>query len=382
MRVSLNAQLLSSSRSYRSGGISRVIFHLLRELQYAEGGHHFYAFVPGAPADAALASTNTLTIRDTGLPTERPLVRVFWEQAIQPLELARLGAHLHHSLSFALPLAWAGPTVLSVYDLSFLRHPRLFHRGNRIYKTFLTRISARRASMVVTISEHGKREAIALLGLAEEKVAVAYPGVDNHFRPLAERDIREFRDRLGLPQHFVLFLGTLEPRKNVAGLVRAYSVLRRRVALPHKLVLAGGEGWLSSPLFRLIQELGLQDDVLFPGFVDPADQVLWYNAADAFVYPSLYEGFGLPPLEAMACGVPVVASNRAALPEVVGEAGRLVDPDDPEKLAETLVEVLSDEALRAGMKIAGLERATKFTWAGMARRILGVYHETLFAGRA
>ena len=373
MLVALNAQLLSFSRSYRSGGISRVIYHQLRGLRAARGVDRYLAFVPDLPADDELSPTTTFRLRPSRLATQRPAARIAWEQAAQPLELRRARADIHHSLSYALPLAWAGRSVLTIYDLSFLRFPHLFNRGNRLYKALLTRLSARRADRIVTISEHGRAEVVELLGVPPERVAVAYPGVDERFAPLPRAEVEAFRARAGLPRRCILYLGTLEPRKNVAALVRAYATLRREQELPHKLVLAGGVGWQASPIYALVEELGLRDDVLFPGFVTAEEQVLWYNAADLFAYPSLYEGFGLPPLEAMACGVPVVASDRASLPEVVGDAGRLVDPERPGALAEALGAVLGDSAARERMAAAGPERARRFTWGAMTEQVLAVY---------
>jgi glycosyltransferase involved in cell wall biosynthesis len=371
--VALNAQLLSFARTYRGGGISRVIYHQLRILRRLESEFRFVTFVPALSPHPELESTRCFRVQRTAWPTQRPLARIAWEQLVQPVELLRWRADLHHSLSYALPLAWRGRALLTIFDLSFLRFPELFTSSNRAYKATLARLSARRARRVITISEHGKREVVALLGVPPERVAVAYPGVDEQFRPLPVEHVEAFRVRNGLPRRFILFLGTLEPRKNALGLVRAYARLRRETALPHKLVLVGGVGWMASPLYREVQQLGLQDDVIFAGYVDSAEQALWYNAADAFAYPSLYEGFGLPPLEAMACGVPVITSNCASLPEVVGDAGRLVDPRQPEALAAALAEVLADATLRDRMSAAGLAQARRFTWEAMGQRLLDVY---------
>src|SRR5581483_1365987 len=158
--------------------------------------------------------------------------------------------------------------------------------------------------------------------------------------------------------------------------------LRRDCSIPHKLVLAGGEGWQTSPLFAEVEALGVQDLVLFPGYVDPGDQVLWYNAADAFVYPSLYEGFGLPPLEALACGVPVITSDRASLPEVVGTAGLLANPEDPQAMAHAIAAVLTDPDRHASMSQLGQERARRFTWGRMAREMLHLYRSLTPAAQA
>jgi glycosyltransferase involved in cell wall biosynthesis len=227
----------------------------------------------------------------------------------------------------------------------------------------------------VTISEHGKREVVDLLGIPAWRVQVAYPAVDPTFRPLPREQVEEFRARRGLPPRFALYLGTLEPRKNAIALVRAFAHLRARRGHGPALVLAGGEGWQTSALYAEVEARGLGDAVLFPGYVDPAEQVLWYNAAAVFVYPSLYEGFGLPPLEALACGVPVVTSSLTSLPEVVGDVGRMAAVDAPDALAEAIANVLADRALRDWMREAGPRQARRFTWENMARRTVGAYRE-------
>jgi glycosyltransferase involved in cell wall biosynthesis len=172
----------------------------------------------------------------------------------------------------------------------------------------------------------------------------------------------------------ILFVGTIEPRKNVARLVEAYSRLRDGQV---KLVIGGARGWLYEEVFARVEELELTGDVLFPGYIPPDELPLWYNAAELFVYPSLYEGFGLPPLEAMACGTPVITSNVSSLPEVVGEAGLTVDPMDSMGLAEAMNQVLADEALRQSMRERGLSRASRFSWAKAARETVGVYRRAL-----
>lgn len=378
MRIALNAQKLSFARSYQAGGISRYIHELLLELRRIPSDHVFEAFAPRPPADPSLAPTERFRLRPTGAASEHPIRRILWEQLTLP-RLARGRFDLLHGLAFALPLAWRGRSVVTIFDLSFLRHPEMFNRGNRLYLTLSTRLAARRADRVLTISEHGRREVIELLGVAPERVITTYCAADSRFQPLPATEVESFRMRRGLPDRFILYLGTLEPRKNVVTLVKAYARLRAGWPGAPLLVLAGAPGWLYRDVLAAIEQLGLGEHVLRPGFVDGDEQALWYNAAAVFAYPSIYEGFGLPPLEAMACGTPVVVANASSLPEVIGEAGLQVPPLDEGALANSLRQVLQDDQQARIMREAGLERAAQFSWRRLARETLSCYDEV--AGR-
>jgi glycosyltransferase involved in cell wall biosynthesis len=378
VRIALNAQLLSTAPTYRSAGISRVIYELLAHLRAASPADMRYlAFAPASDENRRFLRAAGLASRLTRLPTERPAARVAWEQAALPLELARARADLLHALGFVAPFAWRGPTVVTVYDLSFLRHPELFNRGNRLYLRTLTPPSLRRADRVITISEHTKRDVVELCGVPPERVTPILLAAHERFRPAAPEEVAAFRARKGLPERFILYLGTLEPRKNVGLLVRAYAELRRAGLTDCDLVLAGGRGWQYEGVFAAIDALGVRDSVHLPGFVPEEEQALWYSSAVVFAYPSLYEGFGLPLLEAMACGTPVVATRSSSLPEVVGDAGVLVDPSDPHELARALRGLLDDEARRAELRAAGLARARTFSWRRMAAETVRVYREVL-----
>jgi glycosyltransferase involved in cell wall biosynthesis len=270
---------------------------------------------------------------------------------------------LVHGLAYALPVGWGGPGVVSVYDLSFLRFPRTFNSANRLYLAAATRAAARRARRVLTISEHSRRDIVRLLGVPEHRVDVTYPAADQQFRLLPPDEVEAFRTRRRLPDPFLFAVGTLEPRKNLVGLLEAYA----RLARPRPpLYVGGGEGWRVDPIFRTVQRLGLEHEVEFLGFVPENELPLWYNAARLFAFPSLYEGFGLPVLEAMACGTPVICSNVASLPEVGGRAVILVPPLDTGRLADEMQRVLEDASLRQEMRAAGRIQASRFTWRAMA----------------
>jgi len=368
--IGLNAHLLSLAHTYRGAGINWYIHNLLLNLALADQENQYTVFL----GDRRFPPNPGLTLRVSWLPTTHPLVRIGWEQLVQPFIVWQEKIDLLHSLAFVTPLVSPCPSVITIYDLSFLIFPQGFKYLKRLYLTLLTRLSARKARRIITISESTKRDTVRLLGVSSEKVDVVYCGVDKAFHPLSEREVAPFRQKCGLPERMILFVGTIEPRKNVVRLVEAYSHLRDRQV---KLVIGGARGWLYEEVFARVEELDLTGDVLFPGYISPDELPLWYNAAEMFVYPSLYEGFGLPPLEAMACGTPVITSNVSSLPEVVGEAGLTVDPMDSKGLAEAMNQVLGDEVLRQSMRERGLARAGHFSWAKAARETVGVYRRAL-----
>jgi glycosyltransferase involved in cell wall biosynthesis len=370
LRIALNAQLLSFADSYRSGGISRVIYHTLAELGRDPRGHAYDVFVPEAPS-ANGSDWGTLTFRASGAQTTNPTRRILWEQTAFARQLRQLKPDLLHGMAYAVPVGWSGPSVVTVYDLSFLLFPRAFKVANRIYLAATTRATARRARRVLTISEYARRDIVRLLNVPEECVDVTYPAVEDRYRRLPEDEVKAFRQARGLPETFVFALGTLEPRKNLVGLLQAFA----RLPKPRPaLYVAGGSGWHVSPIFDTVRQLQIVDQVHFLGFVPEEELPLWYNAAQVFAFPSLYEGFGLPVLEAMACGAPVITSTAASLPEVGGKAALLVPPQDSDRIAQEMARVLDDPQLRLELRAAGRIQASRFSWRAMTDRTVASYN--------
>jgi glycosyltransferase involved in cell wall biosynthesis len=272
---------------------------------------------------------------------------------------------------------WSGPSVVTIFDLSFLRYPERLGRARRLYLQWATRISIARAQRVIAISQSGKQEISALLHVSDSRIDVAVPGVSDRFVKLDKSEIETFRRVRGLPERFILYLGTIEPRKNLDTLLCAYASLPHRREV--KMVLAGGQGWQTEQIFALMEQLNLKDDVLLPGFIPEEDLPLWYNAAEVFAYPSIYEGFGIPILEAMACGLPTIASNTSSLPEAVGSAGILLPATDIDAWRDTLSSLLDDPAKRADLAQRGQGHARGFTWHHTARQTVGSYRRALEA---
>jgi glycosyltransferase involved in cell wall biosynthesis len=291
-----------------------------------------------------------------------------------PLALWRERIDLLHAEMIA-PLLTPARIVVTVYDLSYEHYPEFFATGvAAAFRQFVPR-TVRRAAVVLTISEFSKRDIVRFYGVPPEKVVVTLCAADPIFRPLKDEvRLTAVRARYGTGDHFILCVGDLQPRKNLKRLITAYVRLRQADATRHKLVLVGNKAWLYDDTFVMARASGYAEELVFTGYVPDEDLVALYNAADLFVYPSIFEGFGLPPLEAMACGTPIVASNTSSLPEVVGEAGLMVDPLDAEALAGAMARVLGDGALRAQLAVRGPERAATFSWETSARIIRDVYH--------
>ncbi|MEE8391496.1 MAG: glycosyltransferase family 1 protein [Anaerolineae bacterium] len=372
--IAINAHLLSGRAWYRSAGVHQYIYHLLRRLESNGDDELRYTVLLGEgelPPDVALASLQSRW------PTSRAAVRVLWEQLVQPWTLRQIEADLVHGPVFIGPLLAPCPIVITIHDLSFIRFPDLFRPANRLYLTVLTRLSARRARRLIAVSAHAAAETAQLLGVPSERIDVVYHGVDPAFRPLSANQVAAFRQRQGLPERFVLFVGTLEPRKNLVRLIEAFARIHNGRT---KLMLVGGKGWLYDELFARVQGLGLEDAVVFPGYVMNDDLPLWYNAATVLAYPSVYEGFGLPVLEAQACGTPVLTSNVSSLPEAAGDGALMVDPYDVDALAVGLNQMLTDEALRCELQERGLIHARQFSWPRAAQETARVYRQALAEG--
>ena len=373
-RAALNAQLLRLNEGYRSAGIARYIYHLLLELPRAvpEIALDVFATEPLAPE-----RLKDVTVRATRLPVHKPLARIFWEQTFFPLSLRNSYALLH-SLAYVSPFLNRTRSIVTLYDLSFYLYPQYFRPMQRLYLQIGTRASVRRAAQIITISESSKRDTVRLLQKNPEQIQVVPPGVEpEFFRAVNADEIEQFRRTKHLPEQFVLFLGTREPRKNLDTLIRAFVQAKRRANFPHYLVIAGGRGWLDQEIERTINELQVADQILFPGFVPHDELPLWFRAADLFVYPSQYEGFGMPALEALACGTPVITSNVSSLPEAVGDAARLVNPRATEELADAIFEMLTDDALRHEYARRGPEHARAFTWTRAAQQTADTYRRAL-----
>jgi glycosyltransferase involved in cell wall biosynthesis len=366
--VGINAQLLSFSQTYRSGGISRYILGLLHNLPAASDRYRYTAFVSDPRARRHIDRMDVL-VRGAA----RPWRRILWEQFALPQVARTASIDILHATAFALPLSYAGASTVTVHDLSFIHFPQTFPLAPRLYLKWATRWSAIRATRVIAVSHSTAEDLVSTFGIPRAKISVVANGVSPDLKRMPASESGPVCERLGLPHHFILSVGTVQPRKNLASLLRAYALLRRTTTDLPPLVIAGARGWKDTPLFQLVQDLDLTRHVLFAGYVPPHELAYVYSAASLFVYPSLYEGFGLPALEAMACGAPVITADSSSLPEVVGDAGILVAPRDVDGLAASMRQLLADGELARELASRGVERSRLFSWQRTASETIAVY---------
>jgi glycosyltransferase involved in cell wall biosynthesis len=268
------------------------------------------------------------------------------------------------------------PLVITSHDLAIFREPETYQFSRVLYWRKLFEHAIQKASCVVAISNSTRDDLIEIMHVPPTKIRVIYCGVNSSFRSINDGDVLErVRMKYGLPKDFLLFVGLFSPRKNIAGILKSFAILKNKFKIPHHLVIVGEKGWRYKSDLELVNKLGLGKSVLFPGFIKEDDLTAVYNIADVFVFPSLYEGFGLPVLEAMACGTPVVTSNISSLPEVVGSAGILVNPHDHEEIASAIYRLLTDKKLSSRFTKEGLERSSHFTWEKAAAEMLAIFRE-------
>ncbi|MDQ3167027.1 MAG: glycosyltransferase family 4 protein [Chloroflexota bacterium] len=360
VRVGINARLLSGEPGVRQAGIGRYLDRLIAALPEALG-----------PGD------EMVILGQPAPPGESAARRVVWEQAVLPRHARRAALSLLHAPVNVAPLAAPCPTVVTVHDLAFFRLPDVVPAGRRRYLAAMTRVSVSRAAGVLAVSEHTARDAVELLGVPPGRITVTPLGVDPWFRPTGADALAAFRAERGLDRPFILAVGTLEPRKGMTTLLRAFG--RVASSVPHDLVLVGATGWMNESFDRTLAGLPgpVRERVRQVGFVPAADLPPWYGAASLFAYPSLYEGFGLPVLEAMACGTPVITSAVSALPETAGEAALLVPPGDAGALADALGRLLDDPVLAVDLSGRGLARAALFPWSRTAEATVAAYRAAL-----
>lgn len=317
-----------------------------------------------------------------------PAQRLLWEQTIFPFLVKKTGLDILHSLHYTRPFFLTCASVVTFHDMTFFLFPELHTRSKRIFFPAAIRMSARLADALIAVSENTRRDAIRLLKVPENKIHSTPNGISDAYQPVSDPNRRyQCQKKHNLPDDFLLFVGTIEPRKNLPVLLKAYRLLIDRVstspALPDQqhmipsLVIVGKMGWMVEDVSQLIDQLELKEKVLLTGYIPTEDMPIVYNSAKVFVYPSIYEGFGLPPLEAMACGTPVITTHSSAMSDYVGEAGILVPPDNASALADALLSLLQNESMQKELSEKGRLQAADFTWKRTAELTLKVYESVV-----
>jgi glycosyltransferase involved in cell wall biosynthesis len=346
-------------------GTENYSLYLIQALSRVGPGHRYRLYTREMPPPGLLPSSANVEVRSMPWPRLWTHGRLSWEMLWHPPDLLFVPAHV-------LPLIHPPSSVVTVHDLGYLYYPQAHPPFQRWYLDCSTRYHCRVAAHIIADCQVTKDDLIRHYRAVPERITVIYAAYDaERYRPADSTARTSARARYGLEGPYLLYVGTLQPRKNLSRLLEAFARLREtREELT--LVIVGKKGWLYEPLFRQVRELGLETSVFFTGYIPEDDLPLLLSGATAFVLPALYEGFGLPVLEAMACGTPVVCSNVASLPEVAGDAALLADPLDVEDLAEAMMRIVEDTALRRELVARGLERVRTFSWERCARQTLEV----------
>ena len=367
LNIAIDGMLLSEPYS----GVEQSILNLAHGLD-RHGTQNYEIHVPSTFPVNGLGG-RSITVRRCTVPTRLRLARIAWEQFALPRILDEGAIDVFHAPGYVTPLRCPAPIVLTIYDVIALQHPEWCKRSNSIHYRLALPSSARRAERIVVPSETTRRDLLKHVALDESRIRVIPLGISDVF--LSSRGSERADGPHRLPDRFILFVGQLEPKKNLHRLIDAFQMIKQNGRIPHKLVIAGPAGWRCADLPRRIRAAGLEDDVVMTGYIPDRDLPGLFSRADLFAFPSLYEGFGLPPLEAMACGTPVVASNTGAIPEVLGEAAVLVDPHNSADIAAAMDLVLTNPALHANLTAAGAQRAARFTWRAHAEAVDALYRE-------
>ncbi len=373
-----------TSAIVQGGGIGRYTRELVRALVRADGDHQYRFFSakkpPVLPVPDPLPTGPRIAYHPAPL-NERWLYRLWYRLKLPlPVQWVTGKLDLFHSPDFVLPpVSGDIPTLLTVHDLSFAHYPEVFPEPLVRYLNTVVPWSVGRATHILADSQATKDDLTTIWQVAPEKVTVLYSGVDGRFRPVeSKKEITAVRQQYNLGETpYILAVGTVQPRKNYQMLIRAFAPLADK--FPHNLVIAGGQGWLYEEMMAEVARQGLNGRVHFIGFVDDEHLPALYSGAALYVFPSLYEGFGLPLLEAMGCGVPVLTSNASSLPEVAGEAAMQLAPQDEAAWTDEMAHLLADNARRAELVAAGFRQARQFSWRKSAQQLLAIYDGLLSA---
>ncbi len=357
----------SRATAARRTGTENYSLHLIRELVARDSGHVFRLYFNQAPQPELFSGD--LDCRVMPFPRLWTHVRLSGEMAVSPPEVLLIPSHV-------LPLVHPQRSVTTIHDLGYHYHPEAHTLSQNLYLRWSTRFNARSSMRVVADSEATRRDLVRLYGISSEKIVVIYPGRDESLAPVTNpQALQTVRESYGISGPYFLHVGTLHPRKNLVRLVQAMSLAGSDLDPSLQLVLAGMKGWLYDDLLAEVRRQGLSDRVLLTGYLPGADLPAMMSGALAYVFPSLYEGFGLPVLEAMACGTPVICSSASSLPEVAGDAALFFGPLDVEELAEALVRVATDAHLRDDLVGRGFQQLRHFSWSRCAREVMEVLEE-------
>lgn len=363
------------SMDKRQSGVGSYVTHLIQGLKTANKKHRYALMVTSRQAAALPDYFKEFEIYTVPFSSENHVMGDPWEFILLPRLLRNNAIDIFHGPAFMAPPFHKGfQSVATIHDLVAFHHPHTIPMKYAFYMRFLIKLMIRRAGGIITDSEFIRNEIIKMFHVDEKKVFAIPIAASEMFKPTEDKSrIEKLKELYGINKRYFLHVGNIEPRKNLTNLFRACDRVWERLGQDFQLVVVGKKGWLYRGIFDTLRETKCAHDVIFTGYVREEDIPALYSGADFFIFPSIYEGFGLPILEAMRCGTPVITSNVSSMPEVAGDAALYVDPSKPEDIAEKILELVYNKTLREKMREKGFLQAAKFSWEKTARKILNVY---------
>ena len=374
MKIAIDIRTINKPRS----GVGYYVTNLIHEFQKIDKENSYCLISNNGVYESEFKNQPNFENYNTWISNENHVVGDLWESLFLPRLLKRRGADVFHGPAFMIPLRPAGlKTVVTIHDIVAFIKPETVPLKYALYMRMLIRMVVEKADKVITPSESTKKDLIERLGVPESKIDVVYEAVSPSFTPSngATRPV-DIRQRFGIRDKYMLFVGNLEPRKNLIRLLKAFEIAREKLGDTYQLVICGKKGWLYKDILHTYEAVN-KGDVILTNYVGDEDLINLYRSADMFVFPTLYEGFGLPVLEAMGCGAPVITSNISSLPEIAGEAAVLIDPLDVGQISDAMVKIAFSEDRRRELREKGLAQASRFSWTQTARRTLDVYRSVL-----
>lgn len=374
MRIAINTLSLNKTKA----GMGNYIYHLIHNLALLDKKNHYHIFVSDRNKKFFKLKQENFRVINIGKIVTKKCARLIWEQLFLPAYIKKHRIDILHSPGFVLPFLSRTKNILTIADMTFITHPKVHTLLKRMYFGFLMPYSIKKADKVIAISESTRRDILGTVKVDPEKIGVTHLAVGRKFKALNKEKCRKhIKDKYKIDSPFVLFVGMIEPRKNLKRIFHAFTQLKEDTKMPHKLVVVGKKGWMYKELFNMVKELGIKKEITFTGYVPDEELVRFYNAADTFVYTCLYEGFGIPILEAMACGCPVITSNISSMPEVAGDAAILVNPQKTGEIACAMKKIINDKELQKRMQRKSRLQCSKFSWKQTASKTLLFYNETV-----
>ena len=370
MRIAINTLGPSKIKA----GIGNYVVNLVKELSKIDNKNEYTIFAN--KDNAEYFTTNNPNFKTITLPnyTRTRFIRILWEQCRLPKLLKQMNIDILHSPGFIAPLKMTAKSIVTIHDMTFFSHPQYHTRFKQYYFKKMIPLTVKKANIIIADSENTKKDIHKYLNTEKSKIITIHLGASEDFKKIDRNKAKKFiSKKYSIKNKFILFVGMIEPRKNLQRLVDAFIQIKNPEL---KIVIVGKKGWQMEEFFKMIKDSKLEDTIIFPGYVPDEDLVKFYNAAEIFVYPSIYEGFGIPVLEALACGCPVITSNTSSMPEITGPAAKLIDPNDTDDIKKTIQKLLRNEQLRQTLGEEGIIQAKKFSWQKTAQKTLEAYEKT------